>query len=88
MFNTIDLVIKADNYKKVDEVIDLQSEILDKIQKIRKRLIKTLKKEPLSTKSSMLYLELLNETKNLTLYIINLLKAQRDFVLFQKENGN
>lgn len=88
LFNTIDLVIKADNYKKVDEVIDLQSEILDKIQKIRKRLIKTLKKEPLSTKSSMLYLELLNETKNLTLYIINLLKAQRDFVLFQKENGN
>ncbi len=86
LFHAIDKLIKSNSYDSIDDVLDIQQETLDTVQKLRKKLIKSLKKERLSTKSSMLYLEILNESKNLTLYIVNLLKAQRDFVLYRTEN--
>ena len=33
----------------------------------------------------MLYLGIVLETKNLLLYVVNLMKSQRDFVLFTKK---
>ena len=39
-------------------------------------------------KSSTIYLNTLTESKNLVLYSINLLKAQRDFVAYNNENGD
>ena len=79
-------IISQNAYQDTDKVIELQHAILNDIQKLRKRLIKSLKKEGLSTKSSMLYLEILNESKNLCLYVVNVLKAQRDFVLYKAQN--
>ncbi len=79
-------VIKTDNYSTIEEILELQADILETTKTGRKKLIKSLKKEALSTKGSMLYLEILNESKNLVLYVINLLKSQRDFVQFQNEN--
>jgi len=79
-------IIKTEKYSTIEEVLVLQTEILETTKMGRKKLIKSLKKEALSTKGSMLYLEILNESKNLVLYVINLLKSQRDFVQFQNEN--
>ncbi len=80
-------LIKTDNYSTIEEVLLLQTEILETTKTGRKKLIKSLKKEALSTKGSMLYLEILNESKNLVLYVINLLKSQRDFCQFQNDNN-
>jgi len=80
-------VIKTEKYEIIEEVLVLQTEILETTKTGRKNLIKSLKKEALSTKGSMLYLEILNESKNLVLYVINLLKSQRDFVQFQNEKN-
>ncbi len=64
----------------MEDVLELQSQIIELINKSIKSLIKSLKKESLSTKSSLLFMEILNESKTLSLYLINLIKAQRDFV--------
>jgi len=88
LFHLIEKIIKSGNYEKVHEALDIQQDSLDLIQKLSKKLIKSLKKEHLSTKSSLLYMELISESKNLLLYSINLLKSQRDFVAYKKENGD
>lgn len=79
-------VIRDKDYSAVDEVLEMQAEILETTKQARKKLIKSLKKEIISTKASLLYLEILNESKNLVLYVINLLKSQRDFVQYNNEN--
>lgn len=85
LFHSVQRVIVTDNYQEIDEVLQQQSDILEFINKSRKKLIKMLKKASLSTKSSLLYMEILNESKNLVLYLINVLKAERDFVQFSKD---
>jgi len=80
LFHTIEGVIISDSYNEMEDVLELQSQIIELINKSIKSLIKSLKKESLSTKSSLLFMEILNESKALSLYLINLIKAQRDFV--------
>ena len=74
-------IIKKKNYKKLDKLIAEQQEILDLINKINKKHIKLIKAESFSTRSSLMYLNLLAESKNLILFIINMVKSHRDFLL-------
>lgn len=80
LFNKVETIIKKKNFEKIQEAILLQAEIMKYVNKIRKNQIKRIKKEIAGTRNSILYLAILNETKNLILQMINLLKAQRDFV--------
>jgi len=45
-----------------------------------------IKREEAGTKNSLLFLNTLTESKNLILNSINILKAQRDFVNYSKNN--
>ncbi|MCD6597805.1 MAG: 5-bromo-4-chloroindolyl phosphate hydrolysis family protein, partial [Bacteroidales bacterium] len=80
LFHTIERIILTDSYNEMEVVLEMQSQVIELINKSIKSLIKTLKKESLSTKSSLLFMEILNESKSLVLHLINLIKAQRDFV--------
>ena len=79
-------IIKKKNYKKLDKLIAQQQEILDLIGKINKKHIKFIKAESFSTRSSLMYLNLLAESKNLILFIINMVKSHRDFLLSEEMN--
>lgn len=79
-------VINSQDYQEVASLIDYQQQILKSISLVRKKHVKRIKGNEVGTKNSILYLDLLAEIKNLTLYSINLLKSHRDFVLFV--NGN
>jgi len=70
----------------LDEIIARQQKLLDEISRIRKNQIKRIKEFELQTRRSLLFLDLLAETKNLILYAINLLKSQRDFILELNKN--
>jgi phosphate/sulfate permease len=80
------LITKANNmidqsdFKHLQELIDEQSKLIDVIKGMRKKQLKRIKKEKAGTKISMLYLSVLHETQNMLLHLVNLLKAQRDFV--------
>ena len=56
--------------------------------KLKKRQLKRIRNRETGMKSSTIYLNTLTESKNLILYTINLLKAQRDFVAYSTENGH
>lgn len=72
--------IKTKKYSDLDQIILNQQEILQLIAESRKNQVKRLKDKELQTRTSLLYFDLLAETKNLLLYSINLLKSQRDFI--------
>ncbi len=75
------------NYQNIDMIIDHQHELLDKLGSIKKKQIKRIKRVEVGTKNSLLYFTITNETKNLILNVINLLKSQRDFTMFDEEQN-
>lgn len=77
--------LKEENYEELEEIIEVQTALLSELDNIRVNQFKRIKKGEVNTRNSMLYLGILIETKNLLLFIINLLKSQRDFVLFTKK---
>jgi hypothetical protein len=61
-----------------------QQKILDLIVKMKKRQIRYVKAGSLGTRNTMMYLNLLAESKNLVFYTVNMLKSHRDFQYFNK----
>jgi phosphate/sulfate permease len=60
------------------------TELLVMIDKLKKRQIKRIKNNESGTKVSMLYLNLLDEMKNIVLLLMHTVKSHRDFVLYLK----
>lgn len=78
-FNSINTVLTTSDWDTIQELIIEQQLLIEKIEKMKKRQLKLIKQDAVGTKNSMMVLNLLSETKNLVLYSLNLLKAQRDF---------
>ena len=84
VFSEAQIIIKDRKYSHLDIVFDLQQKILSSIEKARKAQVKRLKLEQVGTKNTLLYLNILQETKNLILYTVNLLKSHRDFLQYEE----
>ncbi len=81
-------IIRSKDFSKVDKIGSVQQELLKLIDNCRKNQIKRIKKSETGTKNSMLYLNILQESKNLVLFIMNMLKSYRDFVIYDNQiNG-
>ena len=86
----IDSIIKhisGASYKHSEKTVEECMQINDKIVNLRKKHLKQIKKEPGSTRTNILYLDLLNETKNLMLNLNNMYKAFRDFSEHNDKSG-
>lgn len=81
LFDDILFMIKQNDYTRVPDAVKKQQDIMEELNKIRKKQVKRIKQGETGTRNSVLYLGLLNEIKNLLLHTINILKAQRDFIL-------
>ncbi len=68
------------DFQKMEALLAEQQNIMAQLKTFNKNQIKRLKKAQDGTKASMLYINTLQEVKGLLLNIINLVKAQRDFV--------
>lgn len=79
--NFIIAILKSDNFDNIKESITKQAKLIKLIDSMRKGQIKRIKKGASGTKATLLYLDLLTETKNLVLQSGNILKAYRDFSL-------
>jgi len=80
-FNYILLMIKKQKYENLDKLILHQQAILEFITKMKKRQIKLIRSDSVGTRNTLMYLNLLSESKNLVLYTLNMLKSHRDFSL-------
>lgn len=78
-----EMVIKAiteKNFDNFDEISEKQDEILDMIQSLHKSQVKRIKHGKVGTRNSMLYFNIMAETKNIVLYTVSLAKSHRDFL--------
>jgi phosphate/sulfate permease len=74
--------IESNDFSQQKKVIALEEGLLNTIQGFRKNQIKRIKNDEVGTRNSILYLGILNESKNLVLQSVNLYKSQRDFIDF------
>ncbi len=79
--------IEKEDFSNQEDVYRLQTSVLENIDRSRKAQVKRIKNNEAGTKNSLLYLNLLSETKNLILFAVNLFKSQRDFAQYTKNSG-
>lgn len=85
-FNFALHILKEERYEKIDELIENRDQLLTDLKALEKEQIKQIKNNEVSTRNSVLYFNIISETKNLLLYLINAVKAQRDFVYHSHKN--
>lgn len=81
-FNSYNEMDRKGDYAQFSIVTNMREVIIDLYQKLNKRQIKRVKAGDSTTRSSILFLNLVNEAKIITLQSGNLLKSHRNF----KEN--
>lgn len=82
--NDIIFIIQKNSYENFDLVVARQQTILRLVEDSRKKQIRRIKNNETGTRNSILYLNFLAELKNILLFVINLLKTERDFVAASK----
>lgn len=79
--------IKDGSFANQENIATEQQKLLELIDLFRKNEVKRIKKEAGSTRNSLLFMTILQETKNLGLFSFNLYKSQRDFMLYHTEKN-
>ena len=87
-FNSTILVLKENGFVDIEGILVEQKTLIDRLTAINKQQLKRIKNLESGTKNSTLYLNIMNETKNLLLFTVNLIKAQRDFLVFNTNQNS
>lgn len=77
-------IIKESRFELIDELIVRREDILEAMRDQERRQIRRIKKKETNSRNSVLYFNLMSESKNLLLQTVNLLKATRDFVTYTR----
>ncbi len=87
LYKDVKKLIENEEYhsKDVIKLLKKQNSVLKFIKQLNKEQIKRIKQEKVGTRNSILYLSILNETKNLILNTGNLTKSFRDFATENEE---
>lgn len=80
IYGMINHMLKEDDYSKIDQTLLLRDSLFEEFAQVIKRQIARIKTGDTSTRTSMLYLDIISETKTMVLQSRNLLKAQKHFV--------
>jgi len=76
--------LNVNSDSKLDEIYAEQLRVIAVVRDVRRNLIKSIKKNDVSTKNSMLLLNILSGARNILNYSINLMKIQSDFANIMK----
>ncbi len=87
-FNSTILVLKEKGFVDIEGILVEQKALIERLTAINKQQLKRIKNLESGTKNSTLYLNIMNETKNLLLFTVNLIKAQRDFLVFNTNQNS
>ena len=72
--------IESGDYSTQNEIQSLLVRLIEQIEVDNKKQIKRIKNAVVGTKNSILFMNIINESKHLALHGVNLYKSQRDFV--------
>ncbi|MFA9388384.1 MAG: inorganic phosphate transporter [Prolixibacteraceae bacterium] len=73
-------LLKEEKFENLDELIGQRDNLVKKLKELEKNQIKRIKDKSVSTRNSVLYFKIITETRNMLLHLINVVKAQRDFI--------
>ncbi|TVR39593.1 MAG: phosphate permease [Bacteroidia bacterium] len=76
-------LLESNDFDHINKIIVEQRHILSYLQDLKKKQVKMIQADEVGTRNSMLYFNILAETKNLLLFTVNMLKAHRDFILYK-----
>ncbi len=79
-FNFALYILKEKRFDSLDELIEKRNFLVEKLKVLEKSQIRRIKNNVVSTKNSVLFFNIISETKTLLLNLINVVKAQRDFI--------
>jgi Na+/phosphate symporter len=79
-FNFALYILKEKRYDNLEELIEKRNILVERLKLLEKNQIKRIKSNTVSTRNSILYFNIISETKTLLLNLINVVKAQRDFI--------
>ncbi len=79
-FNFALYILKEKRFDSLDELIEKRNFLVEKLKTLEKNQIRRIKNNSISTKNSILFFNIISETKTLLLNLINVVKAQRDFI--------
>lgn len=80
IYASINNMLTNNDYANTNVVLEMRDELFIMIDDAVKSQLRRIQNKATSTKASMLYLTILNETKTMVLQSRNLLKSQRSFV--------
>lgn len=81
IFDKINAMLVSNDFSELDQVLAMRDELFGQIVEAVKSQLRRIHDDPaVSTRASMLYLTLLNETRTMVLQGRNLLKSQRYFL--------
>ncbi len=80
IYRRINQMLREGNFADIEEVLTLRDELFESIAEAIKSELSRINAGRSNTKASMLYLTILNETKNMVLQSRNLLKSQQYFL--------
>ena len=84
LYTRINDMLQANDFAQIDLVLAMRDELFDLLAQAIKNQLRRIQNNSTSTKASMLYLTILNETKTMVLQSRNLLKSQKYFVEAQR----
>lgn len=74
-----DMIMRCD-FKAIDHVKEQQEYLYVEIARLKKAQVKRIKKGKDTTKASVLFINILQETKLMSISVVNVLKSYRDFM--------
>lgn len=80
IYSMIEYILRNNDYSQLEATLTMRDSLFEDFAQIIKRQIYRIKNKETSTRSSMLYLDILNETKTMVLQVRNLIKSQNYFV--------
>lgn len=80
IYRQINMMLRTGNFDSIDAVLAMRDNLFEQIATAIKTELERVTSNRSHTKASMLYLNILSETKSMVLQSRNLLKAQRYFL--------
>ncbi len=80
IFARVNLILQRNDFSEAHMVAELRDSLFETISESMTTQLRSIKHKETSTKASMLYITILNETKTMVLHTRNLIKSQRYFV--------
>ncbi|MFV0375819.1 MAG: anion permease [Mangrovibacterium sp.] len=72
-------IVKEEKFDEIENIIKQRDELIVRLSALEKAQIKRIKNKEVNTRNSVLFFNIIAETKNLLMHYTNLIKAQRDF---------